>query len=709
MTRCSRTAAAAACALLACATEILPDAVPDPLSVTPPSGHQPDETAITILGTGFGVQPYQDAGGRPRVDAAYRAWLGDTELLDVSWVSATELRARVPAGMPLGTHRLGVLAPGGGTGTLPAAFTVVPGSAAALRASAALAPGVVEVGQLVVVEVSVTNDGDTAALGVALGVTQVGNAIAPPPTLPAPVDIGPGATHVFQVVYTAVTPGAADVQVEAAGADAGTGAPVSTGRRPAGTVIVQVGEATKVVDDPFEDGTAFSFVFGYDGDVFLGPSRDGRGLVRCRPDGTGCSSLALTFERDVTGSVLLPDLLTTLSENTVCPSLETLGAAPYCDPASPQTTPCACGPDYESGRGLIGSFTLGSPPAEWLVAMGRLEKAGHLSHLYMTQDVASPLHFSYVDLYTALPASANGESVASLAVLNDRLYVGLQVVNAALDLAGEMPRMVVLTRTPVPPGLDSGSSDAFATTFRQTAMAESGEGISQVDAMRGFGGRLFVANRKAVLVSRTGFPTGALDASTQFEDCTPPATGGWEATSIIKYTAKIDLTPADRGVTGLAEWQGRLYLGRNTRGATAVDRGVPELWAFTPRHDPVTGDFLGCLPTDWRLVATSFGSASSTALTALFASSSFLYVGYDDAVSGARLFRTDATEPRGEDEFRGRMGCVAPCDPIGGGGLGDATNTRFFDARAIDFGGVDQVWATLGTGFGPVRVYRISE
>jgi hypothetical protein len=701
-------AAMTSCAVLACAAEVLPDAAPHPTSVTPSSGHQPEETPVVILGDGFRVAPYQDANGRPRVDATFRAWLGATELAGVSWVSANELHARVPAGVPLGTHRLEVLGPGGGSGTLPAAFTVVPGTAASLGANATLVPGVAGVGEPVTLEVSVTNGGETAALGVALTVSQVGTAIELPAGLPLPVDVGPGATHVFQVVCTAASPGTAVVEVDVAGTDEATGEPVRAAHLSAGMVIVQVDEATKVLDDPFGDGTTFSFVFGYDGHVFLGPTGDGRGVVRCRPDGTGCASLAFSFERDVTGSMLLPELLTTVSENTACPSLTTLGASPYCDPVTPQTTPCACGPDYEVGRGLMGSFTLGSPPVEWLVAMGRTVKTGDLSYLYMTRDVASPLHFSYVDLYTALPQSANGESVSSMAVLDDRLYVGLQVVNGVLG--GAMPRLVVLTRTPVPPGLDSGSADAFATTFQQTAMGESDAGISQVDAMLGFEGRLFVANRKAVLVSKTGSPTGAPDASTQFDDCTPPATGGWEATSIVKYTAKIDMTPADRGVTGLAAWQGRLYLGRNTRPVPpGTAPAVPELWAFTPRHDPDTGDFLGCAPTDWQLVATNFGSASSTALTALFASPSFLYVGYDDAVSGARLFRTDAIAPTHEDEFSGRLGCNAPCEPVGGSGLGDPANTRFFDARAIRFGGVDHVWATLGSGSGAVRAYRISE
>jgi hypothetical protein len=318
--------------------------------------------------------------------------------------------------------------------------------------------------------------------------------------------------------------------------------------------------------------------------------------------------------------------------------------------------------------------------------------------------VASPLGFSYVDLYTALPQTSGVTGVASMAVLNDRLYVGLQVVDA------DRPRIAVLTRTPAPPGLDCTPSDAFATTLQQTSMAETGAGLSQVDAMAGFEGRLFVANRKAVLVSKTGLPAGAADASTEFDDCTPPAAGGWEATSIGKYPVKTDLTPADKGVSGLAAWAGRLYLGRNTRQPPppVTDPAVPELWVFTPRHDPSTGAFLGCLPSDWLRIATNFGDPGSSTLTALFASASHLYVGYDNA-SGAALFRTSAAAPAGEADFTGHLSCTAPCTPLGGAGFGDPTNTRVLDARAIPFGAVDEVWAVLGSGASPARVFRISE
>ena len=463
-------------------------------------------------------------------------------------------------------------------------------------------------------------------------------------------------------------------------------------------------EAAQVAANPFGDGTSFSFVFGYADHVFLGPSGDGRGVVRCLPDGSGCESWALHFQRDVTA--LVGSTLTSVHQNPCADyltlgSTTALGTASYCDPDNPWITACFCGPNLEAGRGLLGSFRLGAD--EWLVAIGRSKKR-FLRYLYMTRGTTTPLDLSYVDATVAIPDGASVEDVVSMAVLDGRLYVGLQVDSA------ERPRMIVVTSPPAPPGLDATASEAQATTFTNTPMGEAAttvSSISQVDALAGFAGRLFVANRRAVLVSRSGAPDLSADPATQFDDCTPlsPAgSTGWEATSIARYAERVDVTPAQMGVTGLAEWQGRLYLARNTLA------DVPELWAFTPRRDAL-GNFLGCAAdrSDWRLVATTFGDPQDTKMTALFASASHLYVGFDNAVAGVKLFRTAAAAPAVESDFTGRHGCTAPCEPFGRAGFGDATNTRFFDGRAIPYGLADQVWTTVGAGNAAVRVYRLGE
>jgi hypothetical protein len=513
----------------------------------------------------------------------------------------------------------------------------------------------------------------------------------------AAASIAPGGLATFSWTCSAATVGQVKLSAALAGADGNDGAPLTA----AAEVVVTVDEAARILDDPFADGTAFSFVFAYDGHVFLGPSGDGRGLVRCSPDGTACASWTLSFHRDqvAAGSV----------HQNPCPQYVTLGSTTppgspsWCDPDNVLATACNCGPNLESGRGLFTSFTIGGE--EWLVAMGRSKKR-FLRYLYMTRETASPLGVSYVDLTASIPVLPDPrvEDVTSFAVLNDRLYVGLQVQGP------DGPRMVSLLRTPQAPGLDATAADTAATTFVGTPMNETGNAISQVDSIVGFEGRLFAASRTAVVVSRTGTPDlAAADPSTQFDECTPLGPATWAAGNFA-YAEKLDVTPADKAVPGLAAWRGRLYLARNTLA------NVPEVWMLTPRND-LAGNFLGCAAdrSDWRRISpdvsepASFADPANTRIAALFATSAYLYVGYDNAVSGVKLYRTAAAAPAAEADFRGRLGCVAPCEPLGRAGFGDPVNVRFLDARAMRFGAVDQVWATVGTGPGPVRVFRISE
>jgi hypothetical protein len=340
----------------------------------------------------------------------------------------------------------------------------------------------------------------------------------------------------------------------------------------------------------------------------------------------------------------------------------------------------------------MGSFRLGAGSDEWLVAVGRVKKRGELSHLYMAREATSPLELMYADLTVAMPTSDGVQSVVSMAEAGGQLHLALQTD------AGEPPRMVVLRATPTSPGIDATAGDAFGISFAGTPIEETGPGnspIAQVDAIKGFEGRVFVANRRGVLVSNgpASELTGGVAAS-QFTECTPRDPASWTSTAIDRNPSDRDVTPADRGVTGFAVWQEKLYLARNTAAA------VPELWVFTPRHDG-TGAFLGCAldRSDWRLVATNLGDAGNTHLTALFASERYLYVGYDNA-AGVQLWRTEAADPR-EADFVG---------PLAGPGLGaPSSNPHFFDARAISDGTLDHVWVTVGSGDVPVGVYRISE
>lgn len=96
---------------------------PRPAAMLPAAGLATAETAVEIVGEGFLARGVQDADGDSSVDAGYRAWLGGTELREVSWIDGHRLRAVVPAGLAIGWHDLAVQGPFG-MGTLANAFLV---------------------------------------------------------------------------------------------------------------------------------------------------------------------------------------------------------------------------------------------------------------------------------------------------------------------------------------------------------------------------------------------------------------------------------------------------------------------------------------------------------------------------------------------------------------------------------------------------------
>lgn len=113
-------------ALAAGCNERLPGS-PQPESIEPATTEQGKETAVTIRGRDFflGVSVSYSQQSRTRISNTFTARLGDVELEEVTYVDFTTLKARVPAGLGLGTHTLTVIDPTGKSGTLRDAFTVV--------------------------------------------------------------------------------------------------------------------------------------------------------------------------------------------------------------------------------------------------------------------------------------------------------------------------------------------------------------------------------------------------------------------------------------------------------------------------------------------------------------------------------------------------------------------------------------------------------
>jgi hypothetical protein len=678
----TRTDALAVAVLVACFGCSGPEApgAPSPAGVVPAAGFATVDTLVEIVGEGFHVSASQASEGGSAVDATYRAWLGTTELLDVVWVDAGRLRARVPPGLAVGWHDLVVEGPYG-RGMLASAYRVVDGVAASLTISLAM-PGRVTIGDELPVIVSARNAGTWQVDGVQSTLALAGDgALELVSGAAAATDLLPGGTHDFVLRYRAVRTGALSVSASIAGTDPRIGQAVSAAT--SGVIIVRPQPSVSVVaEDPFLDQTAFAFVAGYRGQVYVGPNRNGTGLMRLA-DGTAPESLPLSFSRDTSGG--------NTSSNSVVP-YRSIGFTGCIKDVAAN----ACGPDNENGRGFMTSVSFKGD--EWLV-VGGARSGGDLDYVYMSRSATAPLAFSYVDLSAALGGETRGFSAALAS--GGRLYLGFP------DDGGERPYgLALLAAPPTPGGLDAvkpthvlnlNLRDAFDAAYHSFA------NISMVDTIAELGGKLYFFNNSGCVVARSLTPTTSGD----FTACSPAEGATYALARSIVPTRAYDLEPRHRAWPAAVAWRGSLFAIRNTLDG-------PQLW----RCDPAAGtDPAACDRADWTLVAadashlTRFGRADAVA-TLLLATETDLWIGFDGPVSGIRLFRTPADVPAAASDFKGKDGCTAgtpPCEGIGGDGFGTpATLTRIFDAKVIDWsGGTDLVLAT-GDGTGPVRIVRVA-
>jgi hypothetical protein len=576
---------------------------------------------------------------------------------------------------------------GGPVSAAPASASVLAQVPSALTAWFELAPQVTP-GELRLT-LAVANAGGAVALDVAPGPLVATGVPVALGAAPAPVpQLAGGATTRFVWPIRVDGTGVLDVSIVVTAVDANDARPLEV----VASAIAEVREAALLATDPFGDGTPFAFVTGYGGDLVLGPSRHGTGLVRMAPDGSAPRSLSLSFPRDGTGNV---------SANKATPPYRSIG---YDGCATDVVD--GCGPDNEDGRGLLTSFTFAGE--EWLLLAGS-RAGGDLDYVYVTRESGPPLAFSYVDLSLLLGANTRGISAAR--AVGDRVYLGFP------DNGGNRP--YALSVLQLPTGLDGAGIDATPATHAIDLELDEAlnrlvpnaklASISIVDAIGDLGGRVYFLNDVGCVVSKAPEPAAWSDLG----DCSP-SSPFYDRLQSVEPTRQHDLEPWEKAWPQVAVWNGRLYAIRNLVHPT--EGRAPQLWSC----DPAGGaDTAACDPEDWSLVAadasglTRFGNPDATAATLLVATPAHFYVGFDDAVGGVRIYRTSAAIPLTAADFTGAGGCNAAdsaCPGLGGNGLTDpAANTRLLDAKAISVGGSTLVYASVGNGSGPMRIYRLPE
>ncbi len=531
----------------------------------------------------------------------------------------------------------------------------------------------------------VTNGGQATAAAVApSALTTAGTSSAILiGAAPASQAIAGGASAVFTWRYRAGGAGTLQFAGSASGTDANSGAAVAA-------PPVQSNQATVVegvvllAADPFGDGTSFAFVTAHAGRVYLGPSADGRKAARLLPDGSALELVTFLFARDVIGNT---------SRNSTLAPLESIGAA-GCSPNTP-----ACGPDNEDGRGLFQAVTAGG--VEWLV-LGGARRGGDFDYVYMTSDTDQTLDFRYVDLSSYLEENTYG--LSAMCSLPDRVYLGFP------DDGGNRPYLLSLFETPSPPGLDASGS--AVDDLEASEMPGFGNtSVEILDVLAGYAGRLHVASQANWMRAVVATPRTYKSHPEDWAQITP--TAAVYTAKVSRTTTKLaDLEPVDRAVPAMVPFGGRLFAARNTTVG-------PQLWSCNPTS---SGDPAQCDGGDWSLVApnsagdaalTQFNSANHTSVTMLAATSTHLYVGFDNLVSGVSVFRTSNPAAATRADFEGLGGCSAAqhpasCQGFGGAGLGNPSqNKRIFDGKGLQVGGVDDVFLTVGSGTGPLSVYRL--
>jgi hypothetical protein len=411
-----------------------------------------------------------------------------------------------------------------------------------------------------------------------------------------------------------------------------------------------------IVDPMNESNNSFSLLVKYRGMVYIGPANSDNAVFRMKPDGSDPQMVTFHFYGETGDSTTL-----------------------------------APGPDGESGIDYIAS---GLIDGEEHLFFGPQRDAGNLNYLYYTNDTGTQIDFTYIDVnaYTSGPT----RSINSMAVFNNMLFIGLSDQGSMKPL---LPKLVNLVNKPEPEGDIFGMQAPYFTRIGYTLTMTSfpnGALTVGIDIIFPYNNRLYIANGGNNAVNKDGGIARSINnnpdnwTSGDWIDITPTADPLWYNANnrfSIELTTQYKLIPAYRAFPAMAEFNGNLYIARNTTQG-------PQLW----KHDGAA---------TWTLIAdddadgiTELGAGYSdnASITMLIANDTWLYVGFDNG-SGIQIFRTNAADPLVEADFQ----------TVTNDGFGQGSDvTTIYHALSIEDNGTDYLWVLCGKNSDVLRVYRTS-
>jgi hypothetical protein len=222
---------AAALAAGACSAEReLPP--PLPTGIEPAIAYAGAEVPVVIRGEAFYARgSHRTDGSGGDLSTEFLAWLGTTQLREVTWLDTATLTAVVPVALGAGTHDLVVEGPYGTQGVLAAAYVALDGGTApVLTVYPEAVPTTALVGDPAQIHVRVKNWGPGAVNAVKLLLKRVVDGVASDNVPGGPPIQALAAGTFFDAVYPVTTsaPGAFDFQAKASGIAAATNAYVTS-------------------------------------------------------------------------------------------------------------------------------------------------------------------------------------------------------------------------------------------------------------------------------------------------------------------------------------------------------------------------------------------------------------------------------------------------------------------------------------------------
>ncbi len=440
-------------------------------------------------------------------------------------------------------------------------------------------------------------------------------------------------------------------------------------------------EVLLLSSDPFGDGTAVSFIADYDDRLYLGPSANGTKLMRMYYDASNSDPVFMSFPK------------ADAHENSQDGPYLGIGFDGCAENLS-------CGPHNENLRGFFTSGIIAG--REWLI-LGGAHSGADVDYIYMSETTGTgTAAMNFVDLAGLLGGSSEG--ISTVQVVDNHTYIGVT------DTGSARPYLIDLAITPSGAGVEDPveGTDVFDLIGKDVPGIGDDNGApnhAMVDSITEFGERLYAANRHGWTRSGNGLHPQVFGAVPGDYLRVTPDSDDYDDQKSVAPAVSGDILPADRAVPNMVEYKGQLFAARNTENG-------PQLWSCA-------GTSSKCDSADWSLVApnspveiqlTQFNNINNSAISLLEATPTHLYVGFDNAVNGVVLYRTDAAAPAQGSDFTGLDGCAAgfSCAGLGGDGFGiPLTNTQFLDSESIDVGdGLFQIFALVGDTTSALNLYR---